>query len=116
MSDDKGFVFLTPWLPMREGWYRIGFARGTVHRWRLAKVHEHNEATGDRWERWRMFYDVAVVPTGHDFAGAFDHGTELPATIRDRGHAGEIVEARWSDIVGPRTASKAKGGGSGKGK
>ncbi len=103
------FEYLSPWLPTREGWYRLGHVRGNVHRWRLYKVHEHNAASGERWERWRLFHDVAILALDADATGAWSTASELPAGIRDRGHASELVELRFADLVGeqPKQAKKA---------
>lgn len=99
MSD--GFRYLSPWLPMKDGWYRIGHVGATagdkVHRWRLCKTHERNEASGERWERWRLFQDVGIVTAG-DAVASWCPASELPSAIRDRAHAGELVEQRFADL------------------
>lgn len=96
-----GFRYLSPWLPMKEGWYRIGHvgakAGDVMHRWRLYKAHEHNEATGERWERWRLFYDHSVI-TEAAACGAWSTALELPVQAKDRAHAGEVVEQRFADL------------------
>jgi hypothetical protein len=101
MSGD-GFRYLSPWLPMRDGWYRLGHVGAKtgdrVHRWRLCKSHEQNAASGERWERWRLFYDASSVVHDGTVCAEWLGVTELPASIRDRAHAGEVVEQRFVDL------------------
>jgi hypothetical protein len=110
MSD--GFRYLSPWLPMREGWYRIGHvgakAGDKVHRWRLYKAHEKNAASGETWERWRLFYDFSHVLHEGTVCQEWSSMTELPSTIRDRVHAGELVELRFGDLCTEASNARRK--------
>lgn len=115
MSAAEGFRYLSPWLPMKDGWYRLGHvgARTSdiVHRWRLYKTHEKNEATGERWERWRLFYDHAMVNEGNA-CPAWSSAQELPvAAIRDRSHAGMLVEQRFADLCEELGKQRRRGRG-----
>jgi hypothetical protein len=117
MSGD-GFRYLSPWLPMKDGWYRIGHVgredASTLHRWRLYKSHEKNEASGERFERWRLFYDDGAVGRDSNACAAWSHATELPiASIRDRAHAGELVEQRFADLCGEAPTQQRKRGKAG---
>ena len=90
-----GFRYLSPWLPMKDGWYRLGHVGpvdgGRIHRWRLYKAHERNVATGERWERWRLFYDWSTVQFEGTVCLTWSGSAELSVEVRDRGHAGELV-------------------------
>lgn len=112
MSGD-GFRYLSPWLPSKDGWYRLGHvgskAGDVMHRWRLYKSHEKNEASGERWERWRLFYDHSTINDGGAVT-AWSPFTELPVQeIRDRAHAGELVEQRFADLCGELSTQRRKG-------
>lgn len=95
-SDANGFVYLSPWLPCREGWYRLAQAQHRLYRWRLYKAHEHNEASGERWVRWRLFEDFAAVETEGNAAQAWTTPAIELRAVTDRSDAGDVVEARWS--------------------
>ena len=95
-KDANGFVYLSPWLPTREGWYRIAQASHRLWRWRLYQSHEQNAASGERWVRWRLFEDYARVDVDVGAAGQWSTpAVELPQ-VRDRAEATDVVDARWS--------------------
>jgi hypothetical protein len=106
----EGFRYLSPWLPMKEGWYRIGHVGArtgdVVHRWRLCKAHERNAATGERWERWRLFYDGASLRD--DVVLQWSDPLELQAAVRDRAQAGEIVEERFKELCDGKARGKTR--------
>jgi hypothetical protein len=113
MSAD-GFRYLSPWLPMKEGWYKLGHVGARdgnrVHRWRLYKTHEKNEASGERWERWRLFYDWSDVLHDGSVCQAWSDTTELPAGIRDRAAAAELVGLRFADLCAePQKQQRRRG-------